>query len=102
MRPEDYPAQEPFSPPARLYHDEVMKRGASVIEGKELSYGADPYQSVTIWNAQRCDDTAVGDDFDFDVVGVGECIFVNCNTISRRSISAFFNFSGCHYWICHD
>src|ERR1700723_376988 len=39
MRPEDYPAQEPFSTPARTYHEAVMAR-APVIEGEEISYGA--------------------------------------------------------------
>lgn len=52
MRPEDYPAQEPFSPPARLYHEEVMRR-APAIPGEELSYGPDPYQSVSIWRAEN-------------------------------------------------
>jgi arylformamidase len=52
MRPEDYPAQEPFSPQARLYHEEVMRR-APAIGGEEISYGADPYQSVTIWRAEK-------------------------------------------------
>ena len=52
MRPEDYPAQEPFSTPARTYHEAVMAR-APVIEGEEISYGADPYQGVTIWRADN-------------------------------------------------
>jgi arylformamidase len=52
MRPEDYPAQEPFSPPARLYHEEVMRRTPG-IEGKEISFGADPYQGATIWSADK-------------------------------------------------
>ena len=52
MRPEDYPAQEPFSPPARLYHDEVMRR-APEMAGEEMSFGADPYQGATIWRAHK-------------------------------------------------
>ena len=45
MRPEDYPEQEPFSAPARTYHEEVMAR-APAMAGEEISYGADPYQGA--------------------------------------------------------
>src|ERR1700730_1109475 len=54
MPPDDYPAQEPFSPQARLYHEEVMRR-APATAGEEISYGADPYQGVTIWRADKAD-----------------------------------------------
>ena len=52
MFPEDYPPQEPFSEPARLYHVEVMRRGASII-GEELRYGSDPYQSMCVFRAAQ-------------------------------------------------
>ncbi|MGB7102664.1 MAG: alpha/beta hydrolase [Xanthobacteraceae bacterium] len=52
MRPEDYPAQEPFSPPARLYHDMVMGR-ADLSAAEEIPYGPDPYQRVLIWRAAK-------------------------------------------------
>ncbi len=48
----DYPPQEPFSDPARLYHAEVMRRGASAI-GEELRYGSDAYQSMCVFRAAR-------------------------------------------------
>jgi arylformamidase len=50
MQPDDYPSQEPFSEPARKYHDEVMRRGAQ-MRGEEVRYGADPYQSLCIYRA---------------------------------------------------
>lgn len=50
MHPDDYPPQEPFSPPARLYHEEVMRR-ADLSGGEEILYGPTPYQSVLVWRA---------------------------------------------------
>jgi arylformamidase len=47
MDPRDYPPQEPFSEPAKAYHEEVLRRGSAVV-GDEVRYGADPYQSVLI------------------------------------------------------
>ena len=58
MRPEDYPAQEPFSPQARTYHEEVMAR-APVMEGEEISYGSDPYQRLMIWRADNTNGIAL-------------------------------------------
>jgi arylformamidase len=52
MRPDDYPPQEPFSPPALLYHEEVMTRG-DFTTGEEISYGRDPYQRVLVWRARK-------------------------------------------------
>lgn len=50
MRPEDYPAQEPFTPIGEKYHAEVMKRGADVA-GEEVVLGDDPYRSLAIYRA---------------------------------------------------
>ena len=47
MDPRDYPPQEPFSEPAKAYHEEVLRRGSTVV-GDEIHYGTDPYQSVLI------------------------------------------------------
>src|ERR1700761_1290371 len=47
MDPRDYPPQEPFSEPAKAYHEEVLRRGGAVV-GHEVRYGTDPYQSVLI------------------------------------------------------
>ena len=52
MKPEEYPSQEPFSELAKAYHDEVMRRGAS-ISGQDYSYGADAYQGLTVFPAAR-------------------------------------------------
>jgi arylformamidase len=52
MQVQDYPPQEPFSPPARLYHDEVMRR-ADLTAAEEVSYGPDPYQRVLVWRAAK-------------------------------------------------
>jgi acetyl esterase/lipase len=54
MRPEDYPPQEPFSDPARRYHDEVMRQGAG-IAGEDIAYGEDPYQRILVCPAKRPD-----------------------------------------------
>lgn len=50
MHPDDYPQQEPFSPPARLYHEEVMRRG-NFSTGEEIAYGSDAYQRILIWRS---------------------------------------------------
>jgi arylformamidase len=47
MDPRDYAPQEPFSAPAKAYHEEVLRRGRDVA-GEEVRYGADPYQSILI------------------------------------------------------
>mgnify|MGYP001807271393 CR=1 FL=1 len=47
MTPDAYPPQEPFTAIGALYHDEVIRRGASV-RSVEARYGADPYQSLAI------------------------------------------------------
>ncbi len=47
MTPDAYPPQEPFTAIGALYHDEVLRRGASV-RSVETRYGADPYQSLAI------------------------------------------------------
>jgi arylformamidase len=44
---DQYPPQEPFTAIGARYHDEVLRRGASV-GGVESRYGADPYCSLTI------------------------------------------------------
>jgi acetyl esterase/lipase len=44
---DEYPPQEPFTAIGARYHDEVLRRGASVT-GVESRYGADPYCSLTI------------------------------------------------------
>jgi arylformamidase len=50
IHPIDYPPQEPLSPPARLYHNEVMSRNNRQL-GEEIAYGPDPYQRVLVWRA---------------------------------------------------
>jgi acetyl esterase/lipase len=50
MRPEDYPPQEPLSPAGQTYAEEVLRRGAGV-SGIEVSVGADPYQSLTVYRS---------------------------------------------------
>jgi acetyl esterase/lipase len=50
MRPEDYPAQEPFTEIGGRYHARVTELGAG-IEGVEIRHGADAYQSVAIYPA---------------------------------------------------
>ena len=47
MTRDAYPPQEPFTAIGALYHDEVLRRGASV-RSVEARYGADPYQSLAI------------------------------------------------------
>ncbi len=50
MRPEDYPAQEPFTAIGAKYHEQVMQRGGS-LSGHEVRHGADPYQSLSVFRA---------------------------------------------------
>jgi acetyl esterase/lipase len=52
MRIEDYPQQEPFNEPGRLYHDEAMRRFPPT-PGEEIAYGSDPYQRILIWRAPQ-------------------------------------------------
>lgn len=52
MRPEDYPAQEPFSENAQRYHDAVTKLGDGVV-GEDVRYGDDPYQSILLAMAPK-------------------------------------------------
>jgi acetyl esterase/lipase len=49
---DQYPPQEPFTAIGARYHDEVLRRGASV-GGVEFRYGADPYCSLTIVPAKE-------------------------------------------------
>lgn len=58
MRIADYPDQEPLSDFARLYHEECMARGASVLRSgvaREFSYGPNAYQSGLAFPASRPD-----------------------------------------------
>ncbi len=55
MRPEDYPAQEPFSEVAQRYHDTVTKLGSCTPPGEEIQVGEDPYQSLTVYPAAEPD-----------------------------------------------
>lgn len=50
MRPEDYPAQEPFTEIGARYHAEVARRGNG-IEAAETQWGGDAYQSVAVYPA---------------------------------------------------
>jgi acetyl esterase/lipase len=50
MQPDHYPPQEPLSPQAKAYNDEVMRRGQSVV-GEQHHYGDDPYQSILLCRA---------------------------------------------------
>jgi acetyl esterase/lipase len=47
VRPEDYPPQEPLSEAGARYHDMVMALGAGV-EGIDVRYDDDPYQSIAL------------------------------------------------------
>jgi arylformamidase len=44
---DQYPPQEPFTAIGARYHDEVLRRGASV-RSVESRYGTDPYQSLAV------------------------------------------------------
>lgn len=50
MRPEDYPAQEPFTTIGAQYHDEVL-RLAEGVEGEDIPLGEDPYRSVAVYRS---------------------------------------------------
>lgn len=50
-----YPAQEPLNPVAKIYHEEVMRRGATVGPVVESRYGDDPYQCVAIFPSTKPD-----------------------------------------------
>jgi acetyl esterase/lipase len=52
MRIEDYPDQEPLGEFALKYHEEALRRGASV-RGIEAAYGSDPYQGVIVYPAEE-------------------------------------------------
>lgn len=52
MRPEDYPAQEPFTELGGRYHAEVMRLGLGVV-GVDIVHGANPYQSVGFYPAPK-------------------------------------------------
>jgi arylformamidase len=54
VRLEDYPPQEPLSAAGQTYADECLRRGAG-LEYEEAGYGADPYQSLSIFPAARPD-----------------------------------------------
>ena len=51
MNIEDYPAQEPFTKIGALYHDKVLEL-AGGVNGHDIPYGDDPYQSLTIYPAE--------------------------------------------------
>lgn len=48
-----YPAQEPLSPAALVYHNRVIELGTCVAEGQCVAYGADPYQQLLIYPASK-------------------------------------------------
>lgn len=50
MRPEDYPAQEPFTTIGERYHAEVLRLSEGVA-GTDVAVGDDPYQSVAVYPA---------------------------------------------------
>jgi arylformamidase len=52
MKPEDYPPQEPFGDLAKANHEVVTARSAG-IEGEDVQYGTDPYQSVGVHRAEN-------------------------------------------------
>jgi acetyl esterase/lipase len=54
VRLEDYPPQEPLSAAGQTYAGECLRRGAG-LEYEEAGYGADPYQSLSIFPAARPD-----------------------------------------------
>lgn len=54
MHPDDYPAQEPFSPLGARYHEEAMRLGAGT-EGRDFSLGESPYQSLAVHPAAKPD-----------------------------------------------
>ncbi|MFT5116204.1 MAG: arylformamidase [Parasphingorhabdus sp.] len=54
MNIQDYPAQEPFTKIGALYHDKVIDLAGDIV-GHDISYGDDPYQSMTIYPADDPD-----------------------------------------------
>lgn len=52
MKIESYPPQEPLSEIGQRYHMRVMELGKGIV-GTEHQYGGDPYQSLTVFNAER-------------------------------------------------
>ncbi|MCW5773172.1 MAG: alpha/beta hydrolase fold domain-containing protein [Rhodospirillaceae bacterium] len=52
MRPEDYPPQEPPSPAGKAYAEVCVRRSAGIV-GEEVRFGADPYQSLAVYRAER-------------------------------------------------
>ena len=52
MRPEDYPPQEPVSPFAQAYTEGLLRR-VDLGSGESCSYGADPYQSIALFQPER-------------------------------------------------
>ena len=50
MQPEDYPEQDELAEFARPYAEEVVRRAVG-IEGEDVLFGSDPYQSVGIHQA---------------------------------------------------
>jgi arylformamidase len=49
---EAYPAQEPPSALGAAYQQRVLALGQG-IEGEDIAYGADPYQSLAVFRAER-------------------------------------------------
>jgi arylformamidase len=49
---EAYPAQEPLSALGAAYQQRVLALGRG-IEGEDISYGADPYQSLSVFRTER-------------------------------------------------
>ncbi len=56
----EYPPQEPFSPAAQTYHEQVMNLGENVVEGEDVAYGGDPYQHLLIYRAARPSGAVLG------------------------------------------
>ncbi len=52
MKIEDYPAQEPPSALGATYQQRVLALGQG-IEGEDIAYGADPYQSLSVFRAAK-------------------------------------------------
>jgi len=52
MRPEDYPAQEPFTAIGAAYHARIIGL-ADAVPCVEWQHGADPYQSAALYPAAR-------------------------------------------------
>jgi len=52
MRPEDYPAQDPFTEIGAQYHARIINEAGS-IPTVEWQHGQDPYQSVAVYPAEH-------------------------------------------------